>query len=98
MLASFTEKKDHEHNAAAILARLAHANMILERVDPSKSETGMQWIKCSDRLPTVADGDASKNVIVRDKWNLWKLRWKDVREDDGEWLSGACEREQERSE
>lgn len=58
----------------------------------------MQWIKCSDRLPTGTDGDADFLVLVR------SIHGGDVLvdvaqfdeltpDDDIEWLAGACKRE-----
>jgi hypothetical protein len=60
----------------------------------------MRWIKCSERLPTAADGDGTGVFIVRSVVNgvlLFDLACDelgDVEEYD-EWLAGACEREGE---
>ena len=59
----------------------------------------MQWIKCSDRLPTEADGDLAEEVLVKSTNNsgevsLFLRFWDEVNEDNfNEWLAGACERE-----
>ena len=59
----------------------------------------MKWIKCSDRLPTEADGDACEEVLARafaGKVSLFLRFWDEVNEDNfDEWLAGACEREGE---
>jgi hypothetical protein len=62
----------------------------------------MQWIKCSDRLPTEADGDGVGNVFVRSAvpYNsepyttfFFVLYWKYITtKHHYEWLAGACER------
>jgi hypothetical protein len=64
----------------------------------------MQWIKCSDRLPTEADGDDTGLVICRFKTDDGVLMF-DFNEFDGiepdegiEWLARACEREQQEQE
>jgi hypothetical protein len=54
----------------------------------------MQWIKCSDRLPTEADGDEFGIVVVRRSGELVLTHCSGVRKTD-EWLAGACEREGE---
>ena len=36
--------RDHEGNATAILARLAHANIIVERYDTSKPDDYPEWL------------------------------------------------------
>lgn len=55
----------------------------------------MQWIKCSDRLPTEADGDAVGDVVCRDcigsKVDIYTCAWFNA-EVFNEWLAGACER------
>jgi hypothetical protein len=55
----------------------------------------MQWVKCSHRLPTEADGDYCGDVICRIKeeggWAFTLLPREDVAEFAHEWLSGACE-------
>jgi hypothetical protein len=54
----------------------------------------MQWIKCSDRLPTEADGDSFNDVVVKAQGDaLVLMRWDRIDKEDGEWLAGACERE-----
>ena len=56
----------------------------------------MQWIKCSDRLPTEADGDELGQIITRLMGcSLSLYDWDEINEDDGEWLAGACKREGE---
>lgn len=55
----------------------------------------MQWINCSDRLPTERDGDCDGEVIVRQVSGIGEVvfgvckRWK-VKNYD-QWLEGACE-------
>lgn len=46
----------------------------------------MRWVNCSERLPTEQDGDNVGIVVVLDKGLLWKLRWDEIRRDDGQWL------------
>ena len=67
----------------------------------------MQWVKCSERLPTESDGDDVGNVFVRSivaqpdkQWAFFfVLQYKYVnRKHHYEWLAGACEREGEGSE
>ena len=43
--------EDHEGNATAILARLAHANILLDRYDPKDKTVSVKWIDIDDDLP-----------------------------------------------
>jgi len=61
----------------------------------------MQWIKCSDSLPTEADGDESGTVVCRDRCGTGFELIVCILANAGrydEWLAGACEREQQEQE
>jgi len=59
----------------------------------------MQWIKCSDRLPTEADGDWAGKVVTKtdDRVSIVSID-KVCKRYDEFWLAGACEREQQEQE
>lgn len=43
--------RDHEGNATAILARMAQANLLVERYDPKDKSVTVKWIDIDDDLP-----------------------------------------------
>lgn len=43
--------EDHEGNATAILARLAHANLLIERYKPGSKDEVIQWIDAGKEEP-----------------------------------------------
>ena len=55
----------------------------------------MKWVKSSERMPLVPDGDADGDVLVRwlakDSWLATAVHWSAVSLDE-EWLEGAFDK------
>lgn len=80
------KREDIEGNATAILARLAHSNILLERYDTNRITETINWIDASVRLP-----DAGSEVLVCYERNDCEERdstiaeFDDSDDEDGPW-------------